>query len=418
MGKLKTLDDLDVSAKRVLLRVDLNVPLDGVILRDTTRIDRILPTIQELLDKNAAIILLSHFGRPKGTVVPQMSLQPVITALAQKIGRPVKFIKTNWCDGKAHAAAQQMQPGDILVLENTRFHPGEEANQPAFAKMLESLGDIYVDDAFSTAHRAHASTEGIAHLLPSAAGRAMELELKMLDQILGTPQHPLVAVIGGAKISSKLDLIGNLCRKVDVLIIGGAMANTFFAAQGYNVGKSLCEHDLLDTARDILNTAEKTNTRVILPSDVVVAEEFKPHAQFRNCPLGEVKDNEMILDIGSQSLSLLGGVFAEARTVVWNGPFGAFEMPPFDNGTNQAARMVADLTKSGRLSSVAGGGDTVAALKNAGVVDDFTFVSTAGGAFLEWLEGKELPGVRVLEKNFQGRIFNGRENNDRTRTGT
>jgi len=399
MGQLKTLDDLDVNAKRVLLRVDLNVPFDGAKLRDATRIERILPTVQELLDKNAAIIVLSHMGRPQGEVVPQMSLQPVAAALAEKIGRPVKFIKTNWSDGKANAAARQMQPGDILVLENTRFHPGEEANQPAFAKMLESLGDIYVDDAFSTAHRAHASTEGIAHLLPAAAGRAMELELKALDQVLGTPQKPLVAVIGGAKISSKLDLIGNLCRKVDALIIGGAMANTFFAAQGYNVGKSLCEHDLLDTARDILSTAEKTGTRIILPHDVVVAEEFKAHAPFRNCPLGDVQDNEMILDIGSQSLDILGGVFAGARTVVWNGPFGAFEIPPFDNGTNQAARMVADLTKSGQICSVAGGGDTVAALKNAGVADDFTFVSTAGGAFLEWLEGKELPGVKVLEKN-------------------
>ncbi len=399
MSKLKTLDDLDVSGKRVLLRVDLNVPLEGTTVRDATRIERILPTVHELLDKNAAIILLSHLGRPKGTVVSEMSLLPVIAVLEEKIGHPVKFIETDWHDDKAFEAAQLMQPGDILVMENTRFHPGEESNEPDFAKKLASLGDIFINDAFSAAHRAHASTEGIAHLLPSAAGRAMEQELAALNNALGQPQHPVVAVVGGAKISSKLDLIGNLCSKVDVLIIGGAMANTFLAAQGHRVGKSLCEHDLLDTARDILETASENNVRVILPVDVIVAEDFKAHAPWRNCPVEEVKDSEMILDIGTQSLKGLEEIFANAKTIVWNGPFGAFEMPPFDLGTNVAARTVADLTKTGKICSVAGGGDTVAALKNAGAADDFTFVSTAGGAFLEWLEGKELPGVRILEKN-------------------
>jgi len=398
MSNLKTLDDLDVRAKRVLLRVDLNVPLDGENVRDATRIDRILPTITELLDKDAAIILLSHLGRPKGAVVPEMSLQPVVSVLSEKIGRPVKFIKTNWCDDKALDATRKMQPGDILVLENTRFCAGEESNDPEFIEKLKNLGDLYVDDAFSTAHRAHASTEGIAHVLPSAAGRAMEKELDALDKALSNPQRPLVAVIGGAKISSKLDLIGNLCSKVDVLIIGGAMANTFLAAQGFPVGKSLCEHDLFETALDILNTADKTDTRVILPTDVVVAKEFKA-AEHRVCPVEDVKSDEMILDIGTNSLKKLQDIFTGAKTVVWNGPFGAFEMPPFDKGTNTAARMVADLTKAGQLCSVAGGGDTVAALKNAGAADDFTFVSTAGGAFLEWLEGKELPGIKVLEKN-------------------
>jgi phosphoglycerate kinase len=398
MSKLKTLEGLEVSNKRVLLRVDLNVPLDGENVRDATRIDRILPTIQELLDSNAAIIMLSHMGRPKGAVVPQMSLRPVVPVLVEKIGRPVTFVETNWCDGTAVEAAQQMQPGEIIVLENTRFDAGEESNDPAFIKQLQSLGDMYVNDAFSTAHRAHASTEGLAHVLPSAAGRAMESELAALDKALGTPQHPVTAVIGGAKISSKLDLIGNLCSKVDVLIIGGAMANTFLAAQGYAVGKSLYEPDLLETAREILKTASEKDTRVILPVDVVVAQDFKAHAPSRVCPVAEVKEDEMILDIGTQSLKGLEEVFASAKTVVWNGPFGAFEMPPFDAGTNSAARMVAVLTKAGQLCSVAGGGDTVAALKNAGVADDFTFVSTAGGAFLEWLEGKELPGVRILEK--------------------
>jgi len=399
MSKLKTLDDLDVSAKRVLLRVDLNVPLDGEKVRDATRIDRILPTINELLDKNAAIILLSHMGRPKGAVVPEMSLLPVVAVLAEKIGRPVKFIKTDWCDSHTAKAAQQMRPGDILVLENTRFSAGEENNDPAFIKQLQDLGEVYVDDAFSTAHRAHASTEGIARVLPSAAGRAMERELDALDKALGNPKHPLIAVIGGAKISSKLDLIGNLCSKVDVLVIGGAMANTFLAAQGFSVGKSLCEYDLLDVARNILKTADEKDTNVILPTDVVVAEDFKAHAKSRVCPVAQVRDDEMILDIGTDSLKRLEGIFADARTVVWNGPFGAFEMPPFDHGTNEAARMVAELTRSGRLSSIAGGGDTVAALNNAGVAEDFTFISTAGGAFLEWLEGKELPGVKVLQKN-------------------
>ena len=399
MSKLKTLDDLDVNAKKVVLRVDLNVPLEGGHVRDATRIDRLLPTVHELLDRNAAIILLSHFGRPKGVVVEQMSLKPVVAVLREKIGRPVKFIATDWQDDKAASAAQQMQPGDILVMENTRFHPGEESNDPTFAQALASLGDVYVNDAFSAAHRAHASTEAIAHILPSAAGRAMELELNALGNALGNPQHPLVAVIGGAKISSKLDLIGNLCEKVDVLIIGGAMANTFLAAQGHRVGKSLCEHDLRDTALRILKTAEENNAHVILPTDVVVAEDFKAHATSRICSISDVNDNEMILDIGTQSLKRLEEIFDSAKTVVWNGPFGAFELPPFDHGTNEAARKVADLTKAGQICSVAGGGDTVAALINANAADDFTFVSTAGGAFLEWLEGKTLPGVKVLEKN-------------------
>lgn len=399
MGKLATLDDLDVDGKRVVLRVDLNVPLDGGTVRDATRIDRILPTIKELLSKNASIIILSHLGRPKGEVVAAMSLEPAVNVLAEKIGQSVAFIKTDWRDDAASTATANLKPGEIMVLENTRFHPGEEKNDPDFAKTLADLGDVYVNDAFSAAHRAHASTEGIAHLLPSAAGRAMEGELSALSKALSNPEHPVVAVIGGAKISSKLDLIGNLCAKVDVLVIGGAMANTFLAAEGYSVGKSLYEPDLLDTARDILKTAAATDTKVVLPQDVVVAEDFKANAHARNAALDDVKDTEMILDIGAKSLEELAEIFATTKTVVWNGPFGAFEMTPFDTGTNTAAQIVARHTKTGQICSIAGGGDTVAALNNAGAAVDFTFVSTAGGAFLEWLEGRTLPGVKILETN-------------------
>jgi phosphoglycerate kinase len=393
--KFKTLDDLDAKGKRVLVRVDLNVPMSDGKITDVTRIERSAPTIAELSRKGAKVILLSHFGRPKGQIVTDMSLGSVANAVSDVIGLSVSFAKD--CVGdEASATIGSMQDGEIVLLENTRFHPGEEQNDLTFAKELAIMGDAFVADAFSAAHRAHGSTEGVAHLLPSYAGRAMEAELKALEAALTAPKRPVVAVVGGAKISSKLDLLNNLVEKVDSLVIGGGMANTFLAAKGVSVGASLCEHDLADTARAIMAKAEKANCTIILPRDVVVAQEFKAGASSRTVPVADVGEKDMILDVGSESIADIAVAFEAAKTVVWNGPLGAFEIDPFDNGTNLAARHAAMLSKNGRLISVAGGGDTVAALNKARVTSDFSYVSTAGGAFLEWLEGKVLPGVKIL----------------------
>jgi len=397
--QFQTLNDLDAKGKCVLVRADLNVPLEGGIVRDSTRIERISPTLHELSDQGAIVIVLSHLGRPRGEVIPSMSLAPVAGPLSVALDKPVRFVNTDWRNGEAKRAVANARPGDILLMENTRFHPGEENNLPEFVKQLVDLGDAYVNDAFSAAHRSHASTEGVAHFMPSYAGRAMEAELAALTSVLETPAKPLVAVIGGAKISSKLELLAQLCTLVDTMIIGGGMANTFLAAQGHPVGKSLCEHDLKDQAAQILSAAGQNNCDIILPSDVVVAEDFKPHAHCRTVNINEVREDEMILDIGEATISDIKKIFDKAKTLVWNGPFGAFELPPFDAGTNAAAQHVAKLSKQGKLKSIAGGGDTVAALNNAGVADDFTYVSTAGGAFLEWLEQKPLPGVIALKQS-------------------
>jgi len=396
LALVKTLDSIAVAGKRVVLRLDLNVPVENGQVRDATRIERAVATIRELCGKGAAVVVVSHFDRPKGKVVPGLSLAPIAPALAAALGSPVRFIATDWRNGKAAEAARALRPGDVAVMENTRYHPGEEANDAAFAQVLAALGDIYVNDAFSCAHRAHASTEGIAHLLPSVAGRAMQAEIEALEKALEKPARPLVAVVGGAKISTKLDLVGNLLGLADTIIIGGAMANTFLAARGYEVGLSLKEDDLFGTARQIMHDAAGLARSLVLPQDVVVAREFKAHAAHRSVAMDAVAAGEMILDIGPASVAAVGAIFAQARTLVWNGPLGAFELTPFDAGTVATARAAARLTTQGHLVSVAGGGDTVAALNHAGVAGDFTYVSTAGGAFLEWLEGKTLPGVAVL----------------------
>jgi phosphoglycerate kinase len=390
----RTLDHVDVKGKRVLVRVDLNVPVDNGIVTDATRIERVAPALTELADKGAKVILLSHFGRPKGRDAKN-SLKPVAAEVARVIKRPVKFADD--CIGEAaEAAVAAMKQGDILCLENTRFHAGEEKNDPAFVDALAKLGDMWVNDAFSAAHRAHASTEGLGHRLPAYAGRSMQAELDALGKALEHPQRPVAAVVGGAKISTKLDLLGNLLAKVDVLIIGGAMANTFLLALGKPVGKSLAEGDLTKTALDILAKAKAAKKEIVLPVDAVVAEKFEAHAPSRAVPVDSVGADEMILDIGPKSVEQVVSVLARAKTLLWNGPFGAFEMEPFDNGTVEVAEAAAELTKAGKLVTVAGGGDTVAALNAAGAADRFTYVSTAGGAFLEWLEGKALPGVEVL----------------------
>jgi phosphoglycerate kinase len=395
--RFRTLDDIDVKGRRVLVRLDLNVPMKDGKVTDTLRIERQAPTLRELVQKGARVIVLSHFDRPKGKRVSSMSLAPVAPALAEAVGRPVAFVDD--CIGdSAQQAVARLKDGDVLLLENTRFHAGEEANNPEFARAVAELGDVFVNDAFSAAHRAHATTEGITHLLPSAAGRAMEAELTHLQRALGRPERPLMAVVGGAKISSKIALLGNLVKRVDVLVIGGAMANTFLAAEGCEVGNSLCERDQLETARDILHTALARGAAVILPLDVVVAKEFKANAECRKVPVKHVARDDIILDVGPQSLEEFAKRLEYVRTLVWNGPFGAFETPPFERGTVEAAKLAAKRTKAGQLLSVAGGGDTVAALNMAGVADQFTYVSTAGGAFLEWLEGCELPGVAALEK--------------------
>ena len=395
----KTLDDLgDVNGKRVLVRVDLNVPMQDGAVSDDTRLRSTLPTVAELADKGAIVLLLAHFGRPKGARRPDMSLALVTKPYELVLGRPVRFIDDCCGEGAAQAVAT-LAPGDVAILENTRFHAGEEDNDPALAAAMAKLGDIYVDDAFSAAHRAHASTEGIAHLLPAYAGRAMEAELKALEAALGKPDRPVAAVVGGAKVSTKLDVLRNLVGKVDHLIIGGGMANTFLAARGVAIGKSLAERDLAATAEEILAAAERANCTVHLPYDVVVAKEFAANPpSLRTCNVHEVAPDEMILDIGPAAVEALADVLKTCRTLVWNGPLGAFETPPFDAATVALARTAAALTQEGSLVSVAGGGDTVAALNQAGVAEDFTFVSTAGGAFLEWMEGKELPGVKALEQ--------------------
>ncbi len=393
----KTLDDLtDITGKRVLVRVDLNVPMDGPKVTDTTRIERVLPTIRELSDKKAKVILLAHFGRPKGEPIAEMSLAPVAPAVADLLGKPVGFARD--CIGEEAARAiAAMADGDVLLLENTRYHKGEEKNDPDFARALAANGDIYVNDAFSAAHRAHGSTEGIARLLPSYAGRTMQAELEALGSALGEPVRPVLAVVGGAKVSSKIDLLENLVSRVDMLVIGGGMANTFLAAKGINVGKSLCEHDLADTARKILAAAEAANCEIVLPADAVVAKEFKAGADNETVALDAIPADGMILDVGAASIATVTAKIDAAKTLVWNGPLGAFEIAPFDKATVAAAQHAAAKTKAGKLNSVAGGGDTVAALNHAGAADSFSYVSTAGGAFLEWLEGKELPGVKALE---------------------
>ena len=394
MPSFKTLDQADVANKRVLVRVDLNVPMENGLVSDFTRIARVIPTIRELSDKGARVILLSHFGRPKGADKSQ-SLEPLVSVLSEALGKMVLFAPD--CIGPdAEKAVSILQPGQVLVLENTRFHKGEEKNEPDFVAALAKHGDVYVNDAFSAAHRAHASTEGLAHKMPAFAGRALQAELEALETALEKPERPVMAVAGGAKISTKLELLGNLLAKVDKLAIGGAMANTFLAAQGKPVGKSLVEKDLLETARGILAKAKETSCEIILPSDVVVAGEFKANAPSKVVPADKVGANDMILDIGRESIGHVISALAASKTLVWNGPFGAFEMEPFDMGTNEVAEAAAELTQAGKLRSVAGGGDTVAALEHAGAAGRFTYVSTAGGAFLEWLEGKPLPGVEAL----------------------
>jgi phosphoglycerate kinase len=397
----KTLDHADLAGKRALVRVDFNVPMDGGRVTDDTRLRAALPTIEKLRKGGAKVILLAHFDRPKGKRVPEMSLKPVEGPLAKLLGSAVAFADD--CIGPAaKAAVDAMQPGDVLLLENVRYHAGEEKNDPGFAKALAELGDIHVNDAFSAAHRAHASTEGLAHLLPAYAGEQMRRELEALDMALGNPQRPVMGIVGGAKVSTKLDLLNNLVGKLQYLAIGGGMANTFRFAQGYDVGASLCEKDMADTAREILRKAEAARCRMILPTDVVVARELAENAPARVTRLTEggqgLAADEKIFDVGPDTLAQTLAALAEAKTLIWNGPLGVFEVKPFDHATVEAARAAAKLAKGGKLVAVAGGGDTVAALNAAGVADDFTFVSTAGGAFLEWMEGKELPGVAALSR--------------------
>jgi phosphoglycerate kinase len=394
MTAFRTLDHVDVKGRRVLVRVDLNVPVENGVVTDTTRIERAASAITEIADKGGKVILLSHFGRPKGRD-PKDSLKTVASEVGRIIKRPVKFVDD--CIGeKAEKAVAAMQPGDIILLENTRFYPGEEKNDPQFVAALAKLGDIWVNDAFSAAHRAHASTAGLGKVLPAYAGRSLQAELEAFAKVLDNPNRPLAAIVGGAKISTKLDLLGHLLQKVDVLIIGGAMANTFLLAQGRKVGKSLVEKDLVATASKIMHDAIAAKREIVLPVDVVVAERFEANAPSRVVDANDVGPNDMILDIGPRSIEYAISVLARCKTLVWNGPFGAFELEPFDNGTVEVAEAAAELTQAGKLVTVAGGGDTVAALNAAGVTDRLTYVSTAGGAFLEWLEGKPLPGVEVL----------------------
>jgi phosphoglycerate kinase len=394
MAGFRTLDDVsNLGGNAALVRVDFNVPMKNGKVTDDTRLRAAVPTIQELREKNGNVILLSHFGRPDGKIVPEMSLRPLLKPLSEILGTEVLF-----SDDLQHPylAAEDVREGGVLLLENLRFSPGEESNDPKFVNLLAHCGDLYVNDAFSAAHRAHASTEGLAHKLPAYAGRAMQAELEALSKALENPQRPVAAIVGGAKISTKLDLLGNLLKKVDVLIIGGAMANTFLLAQGRNVGKSLVERDLVPTAQDILAKAKADRREIVLPVDAMVARKFEAHAPSRVADVADVAEDEMILDIGPKSVEQVASVLARSRTLVWNGPFGAFEVEPFDTGTVEVAEAAAELTQAGKLISVAGGGDTVAALNAAGAADRFIYVSTAGGAFLEWMEGKPLPGVEAL----------------------
>jgi phosphoglycerate kinase len=390
----RTLDDADVKGKRVLLRLDLNVPVEGGRVTDATRIERVIPTIQDIADKGGRVVMLAHLGRPKGRD-PKQSLKPIATAVSEHLHRPVAFAED--CIGDAAAkAVSALKDGDVVLLENTRFHAGEEKNDPAFVKALAKLGDLYVNDAFSAAHRAHASTEGLARVLPAYAGRTMQAELEALGRGLESPQRPLVAIVGGAKVSTKIDLLENLVGKVDALVIGGGMANTFLHAIDIGVGRSLAERDLAPTAQRIMDKARDANCAIILPIDAIVATELKANAPHHAYGIDGIPGDGMILDIGSQSVERVNAAINDAATLVWNGPLGAFEHVPFDQGTVAAARHAAERTRAGKLVSVAGGGDTVAALNHAGVAEQFTYVSTAGGAFLEWLEGKALPGVEAL----------------------
>jgi len=397
MSDFRTLDDLNFAGKKVVVRLDLNVPMKDGKVTDSTRIDRSAATLKELAGKGARVIVMAHFGRPKGKRAPEFSLRPLVEPLAKALGRPVAFAED--CVGPAaKQAADALKDGEVLLLENLRFHDAEEANDPAFAKELAALADIYVNDAFSCAHRAHASTEGIAHLLPAVAGRLMQTELDHLSAALGNPKRPVMAVVGGAKVSTKLDLLGNLVGKVDLLVIGGGMANTFLFAEGKEVGKSLAERDMAETARKIVTQAKAKNCRIVLPVDAVTAAAFKAGVATKTVEIGAVPADQMILDIGPKSAKEIAELMKTCKTLVWNGPVGAFETPPFDQGTTAVAQAAAKLTQAKALLSVAGGGDTVAALAHAGVVDQFSYVSTAGGAFLEWLEGKDLPGVAALKR--------------------
>ncbi len=392
-----TIDDIDMNGKTVLVRVDINVPVENGIVSDATRITRIVPTVNDILNKGGRPVLLAHYGRPKGKVVPEMSLEVTVSALSAELGRRVTFAADK--DGKrARDYIGEMQAGDVLLLENLRFHPGEEKNDPEFAAKLADLGDIYCNDAFSAAHRAHASTDGLARLLPNCAGRLMQQELSALENALGDPKRPVTAVVGGAKVSTKLELLSNLVEKVDNIVIGGGMANTFLAAQGYQVGKSLCEHDMTDTAKEVMGKAKAAQTKIILPLDIVVSAEFAAGAASTTVPAEECPEDMMILDAGPKTVAEIGATFEASKTLVWNGPLGAFEIAPFDYATDAAATKAAQLTRQGEILSVAGGGDTVAALNNSGAAAEFSYISTAGGAFLEWLEGKTLPGVAALEK--------------------
>lgn len=396
MPAFKTIDDLnDIAGKRVLVRVDLNVPVADGKVTDRTRIERVTPTILELSEKGAKVILLAHFGRPKGEPVADMSLSQIVPAVEEVLDHAV-FFASDCIGAPAADAVAKMNEGDILLLENTRFHKGEEKNDTAFVEALAANGDIYVNDAFSAAHRAHASTEGLARHLPAYAGRTMQAELEALEKGLGQPVRPVVAIVGGAKVSSKIDLLMNLVKKVDALVIGGGMANTFLAARGAQVGKSLCEHDLAETAKQIMIEAATSGCAIVLPEDGVVAREFKAGAANEIVDINAIPSDAMVLDVGPKSVESIKAWISRAETLVWNGPLGAFEIEPFDAATVAAAKHAAECTKAGKLVSVAGGGDTVAALNHAGVSDDFTYISTAGGAFLEWMEGKELPGVAIL----------------------
>ncbi|HVT51370.1 MAG TPA: phosphoglycerate kinase [Dongiaceae bacterium] len=397
MSDFRTLDGLDVTGKTVIVRLDLNVPMKDGKVTDSTRIDRSAATLKELAGKGARVIVMAHFGRPQGKVAPEFSLKPLVEPLSQALGRPVAFAAD--CVGApAKEAAGKLKDGDVLLLENLRFHAEEEKNDPGFARQLAALAEIYVNDAFSCAHRAHASTEGIAHVLPAYAGRLMQTELDHLGAALGNPQRPVMAIVGGAKVSTKLDLLGNLVGKVDLLVIGGGMANTFLFAEGKEVGKSLAEREMADTAKAIVGKAKAKNCRIVLPVDAAVAGEFKAGTPTRTVEIDAVPKDQMILDIGPKSAAAIGELLKTCKTLVWNGPVGAFETPPFDQGTTAVAKAAAALTEAKVLLSVAGGGDTVAALAHAGVVDRFSYVSTAGGAFLEWMEGKELPGVAALKR--------------------
>jgi len=399
MSTFKTIAGMDFKDKRVLVRVDLNVPVQDGKVTDATRIERVVPTIEAIIKGGGKAILMSHFGRPKGKVDKNFSLEQVIPAIVEATHKPVGFVDTNWVDvSSAEAAIDSAPEGSILVLENTRFHPGEEENDPELAKRMASLGDIYINDAFSSAHRAHASTEGVAHLLPSAAGLAMEAELEALEAGLGNPKRPVIAIVGGSKISTKIDLLENLVGRVDILVIGGAMANTFLLAEGMEVGKSLAERDMSGTVNTILAKAATSNCTIIVPVDGVVAHEFKANAAHQTLDVNAMSPQGMILDVGPKTVDEIKAAIDGAKTLVWNGPLGAFETVPFDAGTTAVAKYVAERPKAGKLVSVAGGGDTVSALAHAGVKDDFTYVSTAGGAFLEWMEGKDLPGVAALMK--------------------